>query len=395
MNTKLKTVSCIAAVAAAAGIGNASADSFVPLYEPTCIYAPYFWEWTVGGQYSDSNNGVIPGDYSMLVRWQGDDMVSNAVSYDMGAFTSLHVFSQRGRQPEDPNGSPGVQVDCYEQGMLVNTWDTPHRPVIGGGYNDIWGYSWPTGSQPHPFVDGSGNPAELVLQGNLGVATYGTYGSGTNYGQASFFAYVRDTTHPSLHPIAIIANAYISNWMATYATDGDVWYDYSDNDSSAIASANPAWYPSGASGNGVWFASGPISTTYTNPYVTTRYSQGSNDGPLNPIYSTNPAFPFWRAHITQTNLTNAITNINGLGMGCSPPSCPSAGYSSNPADYVLEYAGVIMEVRLGSEIVYYGANVTSMSFDASPTSWIPNDASKPQASMGLHVHAFGVYQYLP
>jgi hypothetical protein len=84
-----------------------------------------------------------------------------------------------------------------------------------------------------------------------------------------------------------------------------------------------------------------------------------------------------------------------MGMGCSPPSCPSAGYSSNPADYVLEYAGVIMEVRLGSEIVYYGANVTSMSFDASPTSWIPNDASKPQASMGLHVHAFGVYQYLP
>src|SRR5450631_4724364 len=107
MNTKLKTVSCIAAVAAAAGIGNASADSFVPLYEPTCIYAPYFWEWTVGGQYSDSNNGVIPGDYSMLVRWQGDDMVSNAVSYDMGALRAFMYFRSEAASPRIQTVRPG------------------------------------------------------------------------------------------------------------------------------------------------------------------------------------------------------------------------------------------------------------------------------------------------
>lgn len=35
--------------------------------------------------------------------------------------------------------------------MLINTWSIPHRQVVGGGYNDMFGYQWGVGSEPNAF----------------------------------------------------------------------------------------------------------------------------------------------------------------------------------------------------------------------------------------------------
>jgi len=383
-----------------------SAATFVPLKEAECLNGAYFAGYTVGGQYVDPNNGVLQDQYSMLVRWQGNDMVTYSVSYDMGHLTGFHTGYQRGRQPEDYNGSPGVQVNCQDEGILINTWDTPHRPIVGGGYNDMWGYAWSSVHQPHPFVDSLGQPAELVLQSNLGIATYLPWpkaGSDVNniHVDVTFFAYVQDTTHPNKHPIAIIGRLGASDADSTcpipsslpcYYRDGFLGFDYNDAATQLAVTSYPAWFAPGQTGNGVWFGSGPISTasTNTNPYVTTRYTQGT-DSLIVSGSNSNPPMLFYRAHVTQANL---IAIINGINSNpCSgPPNCPAkpaGGYSTNPANYVLKYAGVIAEVALKND------HIDSGNYDASPSSWLPNDTNKDQGAFGGHINGFSVYQYLP
>jgi hypothetical protein len=102
------------------------------------------------------------------------------------------------------------------------------------------------------------------------------------------------------------------------------------------------------------------------------------------IINSNPPMLFWRAHITRANLLAAINAINSFP--CSgPPNCPAKGYSTNPNNYVLEYAGVIAELKL----------ITDLNYDLSPTSWIPNDPNKDQGGFGAHINGFSVWRYLP
>jgi hypothetical protein len=154
----------------------------------------------------------------------------------------------------------------------------------------------------------------------------------------------------------------------------------------------------------VWFASAPISDAHTNSpdtarrFVTKIYSEGDLNSNLTDVYNLNIPMLFWRAHITRQNLINAVTAINTSdcdnpppGIGC-PPTAPARGYSTNPDVWVLEYAGVIAEATLASQL-----------FDASRTSWggnpagsTPyNDVSKDQVSMGVHVFAPSIYRYTP
>jgi len=260
----------------------------------------------------------------------------------------------------------------------------------------MWGYAWGMSSQPHPFVDSTGKAAELVLQSNLGVATWlpvAAPGSNINNMRVdlTFFAYILDTTHPSLHPIAIIARAGSVNVDTTcppsgpcYYRDGFVGYDYSDSMTQTAAAQYPTWFAPGQTGNGVWFASGPISTasTNTNPYITTRYTQGV-DSSIPYGNNSNPPMLFYRAHITQSNVVAMINAINSSAC-LGPPNCPAKGYSTDPRNYVLQYAGVASEVSLAND-----------HYDASPTSWIPNDPNKDQAAFGAHFNGFSVWQYLP
>ena len=104
--------------------------------------------------------------------------------------------------------------------------------------------------------------------------------------------------------------------------------------------------------------------------------------------------PFWRAHITPTNLTNAVMDINNVVCSSCPPK-PPGGYSTTPANWVLEYAGVIAEARLVSD-------EARNSYDPSRTNWgghpygpTPyNDTTKDQVSLGVRLWAPGIYRYV-
>ena len=145
--------------------GHVSAQTFVPIKEPDCLsnVSPLF---TTGGQYIDANNGVPDNSWSILARWQGSDFVQNPVVYDISDFTRMNYSDtgpwaapavgsvsnwQRGVQPESAvAATPGVQLYCNMMGMLINTWWVPHRYIEGGGYNDMFGYSWSTTGTPAP-----------------------------------------------------------------------------------------------------------------------------------------------------------------------------------------------------------------------------------------------------
>jgi hypothetical protein len=320
--------------------------------------------FTTGGQYVDPGNGVLQDSWSMLVRWQGDTLVDAPVSYDLGAFTGFTTplpgtSWQRGFQPEDSSGTPGVQLSGMRAGILINTWAIPHRFIEGGGYNDMYGYAFGPGHRPLAFVADDGMPAQLVLQSLMAVPEFGAWQfDGTSWqqapygdrltgdGQLDLFAYLEDQTHPALHPIALVVVAF-GNRMGPCAPDG----------SPGSVSAD---YP-----GGVWFGASGICTTdiTTRVYSTPTQTQLFSDE------------RFFRIHITPANWQTLIARINAAGAACSPGTCPASGYSTDPSQYRLQYAGVIQEIAL----LENGA---------------PNNASAiRQVSMGSHVNGVGIYRY--
>ncbi|MEO6758499.1 MAG: hypothetical protein ABIO24_03525, partial [Saprospiraceae bacterium] len=266
---------------------------------------------------------------------------------------------------------------------------TPHRPVVGGGPNTMWGYAWSKSQQVRPFAK-NGQPTDLVLQANIAVPWFAPrHVSGTNNvisAQVAFYAYLRDTTHPDLHPIAILASTH-DNDSAAGTTNGFVGFDYSDAMTREAVALYPLWFtaPEAGQGAGVWFAGGPIRAGSASPYVTTMYSGGQLTKPLTP---QGTPMEFWRAHVTPQNLINSINAIETTGCYKAQFKgvlfdCPARGYSKNPADYALEYAGVIAEVVL-----------LDNRFDISDRYWTVGDSNKDQVSLGVHVQGFGVYRYI-
>lgn len=302
--------------------------------------------FTTGQQYVDPNNGVPYDSWSMLVRWQGTAIpgptqwINNPVS-DQVQYTGLSVpypYSawQRGYAPQDSSaGTPAVQLHCFDAGMVINSWYAPHQAVVGGGWNDMYGYAWSPQNRPKAFLWNSTTPADLVLQGSLAVPAVDGYRLNPNglawtqiqdlkatpsevSIQYNLFAYIRDTSHPNLKPIALLGAVYGNRYPNTGCESG-LGYDY------------PA---------GVWYASSTIrnpSSCQTN-YATTVYSSG---------YTTNNPFQntkFYRIHFTRGNLVHIVNGINSY-PSCDG-SCPSRGYSTNPDNYVLDYFGVILETKL-------------------------------------------------
>lgn len=392
---------------------NAVGGTFVSIQDPVCINSnPGF---STGEQYNDYNNGILFGEWFMLPRWQANesDFTTHNVAYDVGKFTGLHsAMFQKGLTPEDINGSSAVQISCYDSGMLINTWETPHRPILGGGYNDMFGFSF--SSPPTAFVDGS-TPTDLVLQSNIAVPNFSVVhnvsGNHLITGAVGLFAYLRDNTNPNSPPIAVLAITHSStlidyslppgtdrNEQQGYLYHGLVSADYSASDTNTAKTSYPYWLSSAPSnGSGVWFVSAPISSTNDQRYVTKVYSDGDDNTNLVPVSDLSAPLTFWRAHITPTNLVNIVTDINSAACGTSQgngtcPPRPAGGYSTNPAAYVLLYAGVIAENGL-----------TDGMYDTSRTSWtgmpggsMPySDTTKDQVAMAVHIYGPGIYRYEP
>lgn len=382
------------------GNSSAHAGAIFPIKEWECINGWSFDGWSVGEQYRDSNNGVPSDKWSMLVRWQGpvtgSTFVSQYLNYDMGSLTGIFGGAQRGRLPQNGVDSPGVQVNCADVGMVLNSWATPHRPVVGGGYNDMWGYKWSPQNQVRPFTNGN----ELVLQGNLQVTGFHPYGEYA-HGGVHFFAYLRDTTS-DLPPIAVLGTAYSSNFTANDLVNGYLSFDYTEgNTTGALETADfmsakanqafPSWNIPPSS-TGVWFAVGPISMSAANtqPYVTTRQTTGQLTAPLQTGAWVYP-LEFWRIHITPENMAAIVNGINSQPC-LGPPNCPErisqgSKYSSRMSDYALEYGGVIAETTVRDYLV----NPTKL--DLSYDNWVFADASKSQVGMSVRVNGFSFFGF--
>lgn len=382
------------------GCPYAHAGVFFPIKEWECINGWSFDGWSVGEQYRDTNNGVPTDKWSMLVRWQGPTtgttFVSQYLNYDMGTLTGIYGGAQRGRLPQNGVDSPGVQVNCADIGMVLNSWATPHRPIVGGGYNDMWGYSWSTQNQIRPFSNGN----ELVLQGNLQVTGYHPYGAHAN-GGVHFFAYLRDSTS-SLPPIAVLGTSYSSNFTTNDLANGYLSFDYAQGEatgslataefmSAKASQAFPSWNLS-PSATGVWFAVGPISMSPANtqPYVTTRQTTGQITAPLQ-VGSWLYPLEFWRVHITPENMAAIVNEINSQ-LCAGPPDCPErmyqgSKYSTRMSDYLLKYGGVIAETTIRD----YLFDPTKV--DSNYDNWVFADSSKSQVGMVVRVNGFSFFGF--
>lgn len=408
------TAALLAASASHAAYLGTFSGTFESIQDPVCY--TLYGAFSVGGQYLDANNGVTDYEHSMLARWQGDNFVTNSVGYDMGRWNGAHITPQRGYQPESPSlASGGASVYCVDFGMLLNTKFNAHRPIVGGGYDDMYGYSWPAGSGPRPFTK-NGSPTHLVLQANVGLASYDVTGPGggrdltQGSGQVALFAYLRDTTHPFLPPIVILAATHAYNGSNSTVPGLDscspgciAAFDYNQVISAAAAPAYPAWLSGMDSDSGVWFVTGPISVDPSNhnDFVSTYFTDGQTS-----VISTsatdaggNPSMPFFRAHIRPedwVNTINAIANHPCAGK----PHCPDKGYSTIPADYELAYAGLIAETTIIRDNMGLNADGTAAlpsnpDFDTSPSVWMANDSTKPQVILGVHGNALGIYRGIP
>jgi hypothetical protein len=317
-----------------------AAATFEAIKGPACIDSAYAagLSFSKGEQYNDTNNGVLADRWFMLARWQGQseqNFVSNNVIYDIGAFTGLHGAYQRGVSPERSDGTAGVQLKCYDAGMLINTWTVPHRPVVGGSYNDMLGYWFSPSLRVSPFKK-NGLDTDLVLQANIAVPNFNRVRNTTRTealaGQVGFFAYLRDTTHPASPPIAIIASTHMSNMslLPGYLQRGSVGYDYSGAMTNA-AKSDPTisyWFANTpTNGYGVWFTSAPIADANDHRYVTKVYSQGDLQSDMQDVSDLSTPLLFWRAHITPSNLINIVTDINAASCQAGCPPRPAGGYS--------------------------------------------------------------------
>ena len=83
--------------------------------------------------------------------------------------------------------------------------------------------------------------------------------------------------------------------------------------------------------------------------------------------------PFFRAHIRPEDWMQLIAAIER--HDCSA-GCPARGYSSNPADYELEYAGLLVEAAIVNDV-----------YDDA--------AAKPQVTFAVHGRRLGIYRAIP
>ena len=423
---------------------SAEAGTFETIADPICDNSSTTQFWSDGQQYIDSNNGILQESWGLLVRWQGPNFVDNPVSYDIGDFTKLHgAVAQRGVQPEVayPGGTPGIQISCLDLGMWINTWGNPHRPIVGGGYNDIWARSFNV-FKPHPFIE-NGYVSDLVLQSDIEVqpwftATHNLFtnpnspnGSYAITAQVSMFAYLRDTSpgHEGMRPIVIAAMTHMSNADADYLRfGGGPSQDYIATATATAINNWSEWYQNiNPNGDGVYFVSAPLNPSYegfvgqANPHVDpskpvdpiTNPQYLPNYGPFITVGNNPPVGPaqyytqgtmtsalqqatiplgtpqntqFYRVSITPQNMRNTMTAIN-QNFGVS--------YSTNPNDWVLEYAGVLAEATLDSENIL---RATPLPVFDHTTGWpylgTYNDSTKDQVTLGVHTHAPGIYRYV-
>lgn len=242
----------------------------------------------------------------------------------------------------------------------------------------MFGYSWSAPNMPNAFVSG-GQGSDLVIQISASfphLVRYTNPGNGAARRrpvlQVGLFTYVRDITH-NLPDIAIlgIIGATNDDWVNpprtdsfysnAYVTQGGMSFDYP---------------------TGVWYASAPIRTS--TPFTTTHYVPQPAIELTSDFQNPGVGNQFYRLHISPKNLIQLVQAINAFP--CSPGvDCPNKGYSENPADYRVAYAGLIAEA----------STLDGFSDPPEPLSYTIDDPAKDQIEAGIKYGGLGIYHYTP
>jgi len=256
-------------------------------------------------------NSLYVDDYTfhynkphLIVRHMGANQANTIPQYDVGYYTGFDPTGNRyytTRSAKDGQLWEGVnayQMQGSQTGIMLNSWSFPEKAVVGGGPHAVWSYLWNPQSNDTPkpwrYLDGS----ELTVQTLIKVPHAAYWNGGV--GQVSFVIYGQDISNPS-HPKLL---AYLIN---IYDNRGSYQYNIG-NDGSP-------------------FVSTPIEN---NPVVSqSQFSHGFQSQPWS-------QYKFFRAHISESNLINAINLLN-----------QNSGYnymSTDPRDYQITSIHLLVEI---------------------------------------------------
>ena len=268
-------------------------------------------------------------------EWLGE--IANAITWDVGALTGLHVppAAQRGYRDEGPPvASSAFQLQCDNAGFHINTRTFSHTvPLVGEGPSASVGRDLVP-----PVVAFRDANSLLTLEARVSVPSVVNEATPVQEGVASvgFFYYVQDSVSGTFvaHVIGIFDNRQPGmNGAGVEALGND----------SAVAFAGSPLLGSDASGAPVRFVAVPTGAP------TMRFVQPFSEPAL------------FRAEISYARFRDMLAALRLSGSQISP----------DPLNYRVTLYGVIGEVIVGTgpgHNVALGASVTDLALRQSQRS---------------------------
>lgn len=254
--------------------------------------------------------------YNFMIRHMGQDATAVEAHYDFGDFTGFHHAPvQRAKFDEHANYTSAFQVGCNEVGTFQNSWHWEHGNIPGGGAHTFWEYLF----DPYPVAfDGY---SDLVMQAYAEVPWVMVWGGAV--GQLGLAVNLIDQSTGKA--FSFVANIYDNRW-SSYTPY--VWHD--------------GWRP---------FMSSPL---VSSQYLTmSPYSAGTSMTPWSGLR-------FFRIHITEQNLINAVSEVNAYCAQHSTEFSCDTPYSLDPSDYRIVRFGVGQEVITTEGQISMGSHAAFM-----------------------------------
>lgn len=367
-------------------LGNsAAAGTFIPVELPACPTngLNIFTTNINGAQFPQPGWGGEDG-CKFAVRWQGEDAVASYYTGDLSRYTGFDFkeaqkppplrqqkLHQRGPILKSEYQSSGVQFYDDSGGIYLSTWAIPSQIVIGGGFNN-WFVKSPKKEERAPafyFLDSNGEKKsnDLAIQAEIAVTFLDVHHVNLETrkpgAQVAFIISLKDRTHPWLHEVVLVAATHDSfSGNSGPSPDGFVGCDF-----------GPQIDPAGK--GGVWFTGTRITPENVDPYSEVVYTRGYTQQ-LMPMDNRDAKADFFRLHYTAEKFKAFLSKVNSMEVG---GLCPKNGYSTNPDDYDISNAGLIVE---------------SVTFDEKNDGSV-GDEKRNQVAIAARFTAPKLYRYVP
>lgn len=245
----------------------------------------------------------IPNDKAVCYAYGlGGDALDEAITWNVEDFTGLSVTNKLASQRGVDNGwygSNACQIEGTSMGFQLHKDSSTDSSPIGNIYGLQHAYQWSSATVRPWSSTAYGSNAQLRLQTNFTLGPSDRIGSGiVQYSQ--LFVSVADlVNHKSI-------------WYVIFLWDSrGVQPEIVMADTGGTTNYNVVTHIAN-------------STRYVTKHPHSQLSNGSGTG------------SWYGAYITKANLLNAIADINS--------TFPSAGFSTNPDDYAINFIGAGLEM---------------------------------------------------